>query len=117
MWIRRLSQAPHRPITAKPTVLVVQALVARSCRPCAGPCRPQGPGLSTLVWTVEVVKLISCRHAMILLHRLEDVRFYLAEPAHGPHVASRAPVERDVFFVRDRFERGAPRPVAPVRMV
>jgi len=29
-----------------------------------------------LIWTVEVVKPITCRHAMILLRRLGDVRFY-----------------------------------------
>jgi hypothetical protein len=29
-----------------------------------------------LIWTLEVVKPITCRHATILLRRLSDVRFY-----------------------------------------
>jgi hypothetical protein len=33
-------------------------------------------GDESLIWTVKVLKPITCRHAMLLLHRYTDVRFY-----------------------------------------
>ena len=41
--------------------------------------RSEDFGDEALVWTVKVQKPISCRHAMILLRSLSDVRFYHSE--------------------------------------
>jgi hypothetical protein len=71
-----------------------------------------------ITWTIRVQKSLTCRHAVLRLKRLHDVRFYNTQPRihqeialsrlyHSPLIEIRA-VNGDVLFESEEFEVWVP---------
>jgi hypothetical protein len=71
-----------------------------------------------ITWTIRVQKPLTCRHAMMRLKRLHDVRFYNTQPRihqeiatsrlyHSPVIEMRA-VNGDVLFESEEFDVWVP---------